>query len=65
MTGRTSCVGKSLALTEVRMVTAHLLSNFHISFCPGDDGEAVERDMRDQLTATPGKLNLVFRKRID
>ncbi|KAL8735761.1 MAG: hypothetical protein Q9166_000624 [cf. Caloplaca sp. 2 TL-2023] len=47
--GRTSCVGKDLAMMEIRMVVATLLSSFLISFAPGDNGEAVERDMRDQV----------------
>lgn len=45
------------------MVLANLLSNFDIAFPEGDDGVAVERDMRDQLTANPGDLNLVFTAR--
>lgn len=61
--GRTSCVGKALALTEIRLVTARLLSTFHICFAQGDSGEAVERDMRDQLTGNPGDLNLIFELR--
>ncbi|KAF5873339.1 putative benzoate 4-monooxygenase cytochrome protein [Botrytis fragariae] len=62
--GRTSCVGKNLALTEVRMASAHLISAFKIHFHPGDNGDAVERDLRDQLTAKPGELRLIFEPRI-
>lgn len=61
--GRTSCVGKNLALAEIRLVTASLLSRFRVCFAPGDNGDAVERDMRDQLTGNPGDLNLVFEPR--
>ena len=61
--GRTSCVGKELALTEIRMVTAQLLPKFRTSFAPGDNGEAVEHDMRDQLTGNPGDLFLIFERR--
>ncbi|KAL9105897.1 MAG: hypothetical protein Q9227_009008 [Pyrenula ochraceoflavens] len=61
--GRTSCVGKNLALTKIRMVVANLLANFDTSFAPGDTREAVERDMRDQLTAKPGDLYLLFKAR--
>lgn len=46
------------------MVIADLLANFDIEFPPGDNGEAVERDMRDQLTANPGDLNLIFKPRV-
>ncbi|KAL8895404.1 MAG: hypothetical protein Q9192_003654 [Flavoplaca navasiana] len=60
---RTSCVGKNLALTSIRMVIASLLATYHISFAPGDNGKAVERDMKDQLVAVPGDLYLVFERR--
>ncbi len=53
-------MGKNLAMTEIRMVAANLLANFDLSFPGSDKGEAVERDMRDQLTANPGELHLVF-----
>ena len=45
------------------MVTAQLLSTFHIRFASGDHGEVVERDMRDQLTGNPGQLILTFERR--
>ncbi|KAL6720637.1 hypothetical protein ACLMJK_002562 [Lecanora helva] len=61
--GKTACVGKNLALTEIRMVIASLLSAFDIKFPPGESGQAVERDMKDQLTANPGDLNLIFTPR--
>lgn len=44
------------------MVIASLLSTFRVRFALGDNGEAVERDMRDQLTGNPGDLNLVFER---
>lgn len=47
-------------MTEIRMVAANLLANFDLCFPGSDKGEAVERDMRDQLTANPGELHLVF-----
>jgi len=61
--GRTSCVGKNLALREIRMITASLVSTYHLRFRPGDKGEAVERDMKDQITANPGDLHLIFQHR--
>ena len=50
-------------MTELRMVLAGILSQFDVAFAPGDNGEAVERDLRDQLTANPGDLNLKFSNR--
>ena len=61
--GRTMCVGMGLAITQIRLVSASLVKGFRISFPPGDDGEALLRDMRDQLTSQPGKLNLMFERR--
>ena len=61
--GRYACVGKNLALAELRFVTALLVSKYDISFAPGEDGTSCWRDMRDQFTAAPGKLELVFTPR--
>lgn len=47
----------------MRMVMASLLSTLRLRFAPGDGGEAVEHDMRDQLTGNPGDLNLIFERR--
>ncbi|CAI6336558.1 unnamed protein product [Periconia digitata] len=59
-TGRHSCIGKDLALAQIRFATALLVSKYRISFAPGEDGTRVCRDMKDQFTAVPGKLKLVF-----
>ena len=49
---------------QMRLVTAAVLSKYNVKFAPGENnGEAVERDMTDQLTANPGRLVLVFEKR--
>ncbi|KAK5626265.1 hypothetical protein RRF57_001980 [Xylaria bambusicola] len=62
--GRYGCVGKPIAMAQIRLVVACLLSKYSIAFAPGKDNEeSVERDMRDQTTANPGKLVLVFEKR--
>ena len=61
--GRFACVGKNLALSELRFVTALLVSKYDISFAPGEDGTSCWRDMKDQFTAAPGKLELVFTPR--
>lgn len=62
--GRFGCVGRNLALMEIRAVAAALLSRYDMAFAPGTGrGVAVERDMGDQFTATPGRLELVFTER--
>lgn len=62
-TGRFGCVGKNLALMEVRAVAASLLRRFDFGFKEGSRGEEVLRDMGDVFTAAPGRLELVFRER--
>ncbi|OTB02811.1 hypothetical protein M426DRAFT_322404 [Hypoxylon sp. CI-4A] len=61
--GRNSCAGKKMAMSHMRLTVAILLSKYSISFAPGTSDELlVEKDMRDQLTALPGELKLVFEK---
>lgn len=61
--GRRQCVGKGLALTQIRLVVATLLHDFTVQLAPGNDPEAVERDMRDQVTAQPGRCLVTFKSR--
>ncbi|PYH65784.1 cytochrome P450 [Aspergillus vadensis CBS 113365] len=62
--GNTSCVGKNLALTQIRLVVASLVMQYRISFAAASpNGEQVERDLKDQLTANPGPCWLEFSPR--
>ena len=61
--GRYSCVGKNLALSELRYMTAMLVSKYEIAFAEDEDRSAVEGKMRDQFTAAPGNLKLSLRLR--
>ena len=61
--GRYGCVGKNLALSELRFVTALLIKKYVVCFAPNEDGKSVVNDLRDQFTAAPGKLNLSFELR--
>lgn len=63
--GRYSCVGKQLALNEIRMVTASLVQRFRVSLAPGEQGTAVFEDMKDQMAVFPGPLRIAFVKRGD
>ncbi|EHA19270.1 hypothetical protein ASPNIDRAFT_178934 [Aspergillus niger ATCC 1015] len=64
--GSTSCVGKNLALTQIRLVAAALVIRYRISFAARNpDGERVEGEMKDQLTAQPGPCWLEFSPRDD
>ncbi|KAI0397483.1 benzoate 4-monooxygenase cytochrome P450 [Xylariaceae sp. FL0594] len=62
--GRTACVGKNLALAQLRLASANLLSRYNIRLAGDEkDHDAAVRDLKDQLTANPGKLQLRFEKR--
>ena len=61
--GHYNCIGKNLAYSELRYVTALLASKYDVRFAPGEDGTRVVGDMVDQFTASPGQLELVFQKR--
>ncbi|PYI01926.1 benzoate 4-monooxygenase cytochrome P450 [Aspergillus sclerotiicarbonarius CBS 121057] len=62
-TGHHSCLGRFLAMDEMRLVTARLVKKYHFRMPPGETGECVLRDMRDQFTATPGRLRVRFELR--
>ncbi|PYI03141.1 putative cytochrome P450 [Aspergillus sclerotiicarbonarius CBS 121057] len=62
--GNTSCVGKNLALTQIRLVVAALVMRYRITFAAcSPDGERVEAEMKDQLTAQAGPCWLKFSPR--
>jgi cytochrome P450 len=61
--GRYSCVGKALAMREMRIVVAMLVKKFEIAFWDDEDGTRLFADLRDQFTAAPGKLQLRFKLR--
>ncbi|TGJ87545.1 hypothetical protein E0Z10_g1202 [Xylaria hypoxylon] len=61
--GRYSCVGKSLAMMELRFVISMLVKRFRIDISDMDKGDRLFFDLRDQFTAAPGGLELRFHPR--
>ena len=61
--GRHNCIGKNLAMMQMRSVVARLVCDFDVAFAPHEDGVAVWRDLKDQFNSHPGKLELVFAPR--
>lgn len=61
--GKYSCIGKSLAMSELRFVIALLLKKFEVQFQDNDRGETLFADLKDQFTFAPGDLPLKFRVR--
>ncbi|KAL9122024.1 MAG: hypothetical protein Q9187_001416 [Circinaria calcarea] len=62
-TGTYGCIGRPLALLNIRTTLAKLIMEYDVAFAPGEDGTKVEADTRVRFTAGPGELKLVFRKR--
>lgn len=62
--GRFNCVGKGLAMNEMRFVIALLIQKFQVDFLGHDKGEELFANLRDQFTAAPGKLELRFSARV-
>lgn len=61
--GPMGCIGKPLALIELRCVLAKLLTAFDVELAPGEDGEDLIQKGRDHFTMETGPLNLVFKAR--
>ncbi|KAK0744971.1 cytochrome P450 [Apiosordaria backusii] len=61
--GRFNCVGKALAMSEMRFVIALLVKRFEVGFWGHERGERLVGELRDQFTASPGRLELKFRVR--
>ena len=61
--GRYGCVGKNLALSDLRFVAALLIKHYVICFASGENGKSIVNDLRDQFTAAPRELNLSFKLR--
>lgn len=63
--GPHSCLGRPLAMNDMRLITARLIQKYRFSIPPGETGDSVWRDLKDQFTANPGCLRLVFELRED
>lgn len=57
------CIGRPLALLEIRTVVAKLVTIFDVGFAPGEDGHELLYKTRDHFTLGMGSLKLVFTKR--
>ncbi|PVH72767.1 cytochrome P450 [Cadophora sp. DSE1049] len=61
--GRYGCIGKNLALMELRTVCALLVSKFDVSFAPGEDGTKLLEKSEDYFTIGLESLMLQFKAR--
>jgi cytochrome P450 len=61
--GPYGCVGKQLALMEIRNVMARVVTEFDVAFAPGEDGTKLLEESRDTFTIALAPLELVFTRR--
>ncbi|KAJ6126977.1 hypothetical protein N7523_002589 [Penicillium sp. IBT 18751x] len=62
-TGHTSCLGRALAMNDMRLITARLVRKYRFRIPPGETGDSVWKDLKDQFTSNPGRLRLRFELR--
>ncbi|KAL2832090.1 cytochrome P450 [Aspergillus cavernicola] len=61
--GPFNCIGRPLALMNLRTTVARLIMEFDVKFAPGEDGTRFREDAKDNFVFSHGELNLVFRPR--
>ncbi|KAL5511174.1 hypothetical protein ACEPAH_4389 [Sanghuangporus vaninii] len=62
-TGRANCVGKNLALMEMRIVVATIVQRFDMKFAEGYDPVKWEEELQDFFVMKVGKLPVVLHAR--
>ena len=60
--GPFGCIGKNLAMMELRKLTTRLVNEFEVGFAPNEDGKRIMNETVDHFTIAPGQLDLVFKK---
>lgn len=61
--GPFGCIGKNLALLELRLLTSQLITLFDVSFAPGETGKQLLEKSTDHFTMGLKPLNLIFKRR--
>ncbi|KAL8825844.1 MAG: hypothetical protein Q9170_007636 [Blastenia crenularia] len=56
-------INENLAISELQVTIALLVSKYHVKFAPGEDGARAVEEMTDRFAVLPGPLSLVFEKR--
>ncbi|KAF4629546.1 hypothetical protein G7Y89_g8601 [Cudoniella acicularis] len=64
-TGTYGCIGKPLALLNIRTTLARLVTQYDITFAPGEDGTSFEGKATEKFTINFGDLMISFKKRGD
>jgi cytochrome P450 len=61
--GPYGCIGKNLAMMELRTVITQILDRFDVSFAKGEDGSALMDNTIDHFTLGLAPLKLRFAER--
>ncbi|CBF89142.1 hypothetical protein AN0606.2 [Aspergillus nidulans FGSC A4] len=61
--GHFNCIGRPLALMNLRVTLAQLIMEFDVKFAPGEDGKQFLADAKDNFVMYFGKLELAFTRR--
>ncbi|OAA81644.1 Cytochrome P450 [Akanthomyces lecanii RCEF 1005] len=61
--GKYSCVGKQLALVELRQVAVEVLRRYTVELAPGFTSRDFEGGLRDRFSTQAKRLDLVFKTR--
>lgn len=61
--GPFGCVGKQLALMELRMILAETVWNYDFEFAPGEDGSTIQNESIDMIILRAAPLFINFTKR--
>ena len=59
-TGPANCVGKPLAMLEMRMVVALLMQKFDMRFADGYDPSRWEEELKDMFIIETGELPVIL-----
>ena len=57
------CIGRPMAMLNLRTTVARLLLEFDVEFAPGETGWDLEQNAWEHFTLAPGQLHLRFTKR--
>lgn len=55
------CIGKNMAMSELRTTTAKLVLKFDMELAQGEDGNRLMYESRDHFTMDPGALDVQFK----
>ena len=64
MTGSYGCIGRPLALLNIRTTLARLLLTYDFAFAPGETGRGIQEDSQEHFMLAPGDLHIAFRARV-